>query len=128
MDEGKAGGRPVDDVIDGAGQEALYGRCAAVERNVLHVEAGLAVEEIASQPRGDNPRAIVELAGIRLGARNQLLHGLGSILGAHTQKRRVLGCARDRRKILYRVISEIAACERIGTRCVIDWRSLGISM
>src|SRR5436305_11285003 len=77
MDEGKAGGRPVDDVIDGAGQEALYGRCAAVERNVLHVEAGLAVEEIAGQPRGDNPRAIVELAGIRLGARNQLLHGLG---------------------------------------------------
>src|SRR5438094_1909904 len=128
MDEGKAGGRSVDDVIDGAGQEALYGRCAAVERNVLHVEAGLAVEEIAGQPRGDNPRAIVELAGIRLGARNQLLHGLRSILGAHTQKRRVLGCERDRRKILERVIREIAACKRIEHQRDIHCRQQGVAV
>src|SRR5262249_45107431 len=98
----------VDDVVDRAGQKPLHGRRAAVERNVLHVEAGLAVEQIAGETRRDDARAIVELAGTGLGARDQLFHSLRSILGADVQERRVLGRERDRGEILERIIRQVA--------------------
>src|SRR5262249_6616334 len=63
LDEREAGGGAVDDVVDRAGQESLHGGRAAVERNVLHVETGLAVEQIAGEARRDDPGAVVELAG-----------------------------------------------------------------
>src|SRR5262249_6062703 len=113
LDEREAGGGAVDDVIDRAGQETLHGRRAAVERNVLHVEAGLAVEQIAGEPRRDDARAIVELAGTGLGARDQLFHGLRSILGADVQERHVFGRERDRGEILERIIRQVAGGDGI---------------
>src|SRR6266566_6410174 len=112
-DERKAGGGAVDDVVDRAGQETLHRRRAAVERNVLDVEPGLAVEQIAGKPRRDNPGAVVELAGTGLGARDQFLHRLRAVLGANAQQRRVLGCERDRGEVLERIIRQGAGGDRI---------------
>src|SRR6516164_1612046 len=66
LDEREAGGGAIDDVVDRAGQETLHRGRAAVERNVLHVETGLAVEQIAGEARRDDPGAVVELAGTGL--------------------------------------------------------------
>src|SRR5207244_1011969 len=55
VDQRQAGGGAVDDVIDGAGQQSLDRRRAALERNVLHVETSLAVEQITGKARGDDP-------------------------------------------------------------------------
>src|SRR5919197_6369578 len=103
MDERKAGGGAIDDVVDRSGQEALHRRRTAVEWNVLHLEPGLAVEQVAGKPRRDDPGAIVELAGTGLGARDQLLHRLRTVLGANAQERGVLGCERDRDDVLERI-------------------------
>jgi hypothetical protein len=98
-------GGAVDDVVDRAGQQTLDRRRAAIERNVLHVEPGLAIEQIAGKPRRDDPRAIVELAGTALAARDQLFHRPRAVLGAYAHERRVLGRKRDRGELLEGVIS-----------------------
>src|SRR5262249_36053481 len=104
LDEREAGGGAVDDVVDRAGQETLHRGRAAVERNVLHVEAGLAIEQIAGKARREDPGPVVELAGTGFGARDQLFDGLRPILRANVQQRRVLGRERDRGKVLERII------------------------
>src|SRR5215468_9421536 len=113
LDEREAGGGAVDDVVDRAGQESLHRRRAAVERNVLHVETGLAVEQVAGEARRDDPGAVVELAGTGFGARDQLFDGLRPILGANVQQRRVLGRERDRGEVLERIIGQAAGGDGI---------------
>src|SRR6516165_6880130 len=113
LDEREAGGGAVDDVVDRAGQESLHRGRAAVERNVLHVETGLAVEQIAGEARRDDPGAVVELAGTGFGARDQLFDGLRPILGANVQQRRVLGRERNQGEVLERIIGQAAGGDGI---------------
>src|SRR5260221_6696905 len=113
LDEREAGGGAIDDVVDRAGQQTLHRGRAAVERNVLHVETGLAVEQIAGEARRDDAGAVVELAGTSFGARDQFFDGLGPILGANVQQRRVLGRERDRGEVLERIIRQVTGSDGI---------------
>src|SRR6516164_1729334 len=108
LDEREAGGGAIDHVVNRAGQETLHRGRAAVERNVLQVETSLAIEQIAGKARRDDAGAVIELAGTGFGARDQFFHGLGPILGADVQQRRVLGRERDRGEVLERIIRQVA--------------------
>src|SRR5262245_45664108 len=99
LDQRQAGGGAVDDVVDRTGQEALHRGRAAAEGNVLHLDTGLAVEQIAGEARGDDAGTVVELAGIGLGARDELLDRVRSVVRAHAQQRGVLRSERNGRKI-----------------------------
>jgi hypothetical protein len=56
LDEREAGGGAIDDVVDRAGQETLHRGRAAVERNVLQVETGLAIPETLMTNNADEAR------------------------------------------------------------------------